>query len=382
MTKEFDFATEAIEATEVVGKARLGRRSLLRKGAMLGAAVPTVGGMLIAGCYEDPTGRRSEAEPTKFPSVPGPTAEGGHSTGTDTTTAAGHSATQMDDLHEAGVKQFLANAVSPITKGKGNLPLASRVENGVRIFELTMDEFDWETSPGVVKKARGYNNMVPGPIIRATEGERVRVIAKNNLEESTSIHWHGVIVENKMDGVPFITQPPIKSGGTFTYEFLLRNSGTHMYHSHHNAAEQTNRGLLGAFIIDPKEPASFPAHDSEYIMVLNDLSLGFTINGKGFPATELITAKLGQKLLIRYINEGEMVHPMHLHGMPQKVVAIDGYLLDSPYLCDTVSISPGNRFDVIVDCNEPGLWAFHCHVLSHAESNNGMFGLVTVLSVS
>ncbi len=377
MTEELNLAMDAAEA---IGRKRLARRSLLRKGAMLGAAVPTVGGMLVAGCYEDPTGRRSEAVPTKFPSVAGPTAEGGHSTGTDTTVS--HSAAEMDDLHEAGVKQFLANAASPITKGKGNLPAPSRVENGVRIFELTMDEFDWETTPGNFEKARGYNNMIPGPIIRATEGEAVRIIVKNNLEESSSVHWHGILLNNKMDGVPFVTQPPIKPGETFTYEFTLRNSGTHMYHSHHNAMEQTNRGLLGAFIVDPKDPASYPAHDAEYVMVINDLLLGFTINGKGFPATELVSAKLGQKLLIRYMNEGEMVHPMHLHGMAQKVVAIDGYLLANPYLCDTVSVAPGNRYDVIVDCTEAGLWAFHCHILSHAESSKGMFGLVTVLSVA
>ena len=360
------------------GKRRMGRRSLLRNGAILGAAVPTVGGMLVAGCYDDPTGRR--AEPTKFPSVPAvvPSSDG-HSTDTGTVS---HSATEMDDLHEAGVAQFLANAQSPITKGKGNLPLASRVENGVRIFELTMEELDWETTPGNFEKARGYNGMVPGPIIRATEGETVRIIVTNNLQESSSVHWHGILLANKMDGVPFITQPPIKSGETFTYEFTLKNSGTHMYHSHHNALEQTNRGLLGAFIVDPKDPASYPEHDAEYIMVINDLLLGFTINGKGFPATELISAKAGQKLLLRYMNEGDMVHPMHLHGLVQKVIAIDGYLLSNPYLCDTVSVAPGNRYDVIIECDEPGLWAFHCHILSHAESSKGMFGLVTVLSVT
>ncbi|HRA47458.1 MAG TPA: multicopper oxidase domain-containing protein, partial [Thermomicrobiales bacterium] len=98
-------------------------------------------------------------------------------------------------------------------------------------------------------------------------------------------------------------------------------------------------------------------------------------------ATQPITAKLGQKLLVRYMNEGLMIHPMHLHGMPQQVIARDGFILPSPFMCDTVEVSPGQRTDVLIDCTELGAWAFHCHVLSHAETATGMFGMVTVLIV-
>jgi len=251
----------------------------------------------------------------------------------------------------------------------------------VKVFRLTVDEVEWEVEPGKVVAARGYNGAVPGPILRATEGETVRIIVTNNLTESTTIHWHGLFVPNNMDGVPFINQEPIKPGSTFTYEFRLRNSGTHMYHSHHNSMDQVNRGLLGAFIVDPADPSTYPAYDREYIMVLNDLSLGFTINGKSFPATDAITAKLGERVLIRYMNEGVMNHPMHLHGMPQLVIARDGWPVNPPYMCDTVDVAPGNRYDVIVEVTEPGTWAFHCHVLSHAEGPQGMFGLVTAMIV-
>jgi manganese oxidase len=142
-----------------------------------------------------------------------------------------------------------------------------------------------------------------------------------------------------------------------------------------------NRGLLGAFIVDPRDAASYPAYDREYIMVLNDLSLGFTINGKGFPATEALQAKLGERVLIRYLNEGVMNHPMHLHGMPQLIVAKDGWPVNPPQMCDTVDVAAGNRYDVIVEATEAGPWAFHCHVLSHAEGPDGMFGLVTAMIV-
>jgi manganese oxidase len=292
-----------------------------------------------------------------------------------------HTPEEMDRLHAEGLQKFLENQTNPITAGQGNLPLEPTNVNGVKVFNLTCDEVQWEVEPGKVIAARGYNNAVPGPILRATEGDRVRIIVKNNLTESTTIHWHGLYVPNNMDGVPYINQDPIKSGETFTYEFTLRNSGTHMYHSHHNSMDQVNRGLLGAFIVDPRDPSSYPQYDREYIMVLNDLSLGFTINGKGFPATEAVFAKKGERVLIRYLNEGIMNHPMHLHGMPQQIIAIDGWPRTPFQMCDTVDVAPGNRYDVIVEATEVGAWAFHCHVLSHAEGPLGMFGLVTAMIV-
>jgi manganese oxidase len=144
-----------------------------------------------------------------------------------------------------------------------------------------------------------------------TEGDKVRVIVKNELAQSTAIHFHGLIVPNAMDGVPYITQPPIKPGASFTYEFAAKPAGTHMYHSHHNAAQQVGMGLLGAFIVEPKDPKSRPAFDKEATIVLNDGPLGYTLNGKGFPATQPIVCKQGEKVLIRYINEGSQLHPMH-----------------------------------------------------------------------
>jgi FtsP/CotA-like multicopper oxidase with cupredoxin domain len=116
-------------------------------------------------------------------------------------------------------------------------------------------------------------------------------------------------------------------------------------------------------------------------MILNDGPLGFTINGKGFPATEPIVAKLGQLIRVRYMNEGLQIHPMHLHGLAQLVVAKDGYPLPDPHYEDTVLVAPGERVDVLIRASELGTWAFHCHILTHAESDQGMFGMVTALVV-
>jgi FtsP/CotA-like multicopper oxidase with cupredoxin domain len=298
-----------------------------------------------------------------------------HAGTTDSATA--HAAVeQMDSMHEKGVKAFPAK-----TEGKGNMPLAPTMDGKVKVFHLTAAPVKWEVTPGTFVDAFAYNGQVPGPQIRIKEGDRVRIILKNDLPESTAIHWHGVEVPNDMDGVPYITQPPVKPGESFTYEFTLKNSGSHMYHSHHNSTMQVGKGLLGAFIVEPKVPRAIERADIDYVMIINDSSGGFTLNGKGFPATEPIVAKKGQRVRIRFMNEGQMIHPMHLHGMPMLVIDKDGYPQPMPWKCDTLNVAPGERWDVIVDAQAVGTWAFHCHILSHAESQMGMFGMVTALII-
>lgn len=283
---------------------------------------------------------------------------------------------EMDRLHEEGMKAFPA-----ATEGLGGQPLEYQLDGDVKVFNVTCSVIQWEVEPGKLVEAWAYNGTVPGPEIRVTEGDMVRINVTNELHQSTSVHWHGLVVPNSMDGVTFLTQPPIKPGETFTYEFTAKPAGTHMYHAHHNSAEQVSKGLLGSFIVEPADPTSRPAFDREYTIVLNDGPHGFTINGKGFPATQPLVCKQGEKVMIRYMNEGMMIHPMHLHGMPQLVIAKDGYLQPQPWLCDTLNIAPGERWEVIVDATELGAWAFHCHILTHAESAHGMYGMVTVFIV-
>ncbi|MGB5050854.1 MAG: copper oxidase [Caldilineaceae bacterium] len=286
---------------------------------------------------------------------------------------------EMDRMHEEGVNIFL-DGIDP-TNGFWGTPLEYREEDGVKIFEVTCQEVDWEVEPGNTVAAMAYNGIVPGPEIRVTEGDTVRILVHNEMSQSTGVHWHGVIVPNNMDGVPYFTQPPIRPGETFVYEFTTRNAGSHMYHSHHNALEQVSRGLLGAFIIEPADKTNEPVVDADYVLIMNDVGIGLTLNGKSFPYTQPIMAKLGEKFRIRYMNEGVMIHPMHLHGLEQLVITKDGWPLPQPYYCDTVNVAPGERFDVIVEAHTPGAWAFHCHILSHAESAHGMFGMVTAVIV-
>jgi manganese oxidase len=288
----------------------------------------------------------------------------------------------MDVHHQEGIQAFL-DQIGADTRF-WDRPLEFTMDGDVKVFELTCNNVQWESDvPGTFRPAFAYNNTIPGPTIRATQGERVRIIVHNEMDQSTSVHWHGLDIPNEQDGVTFVNQNPIRPGETFTYEFTLENYGSHMYHSHHNSMEQVVGGLLGAFIIDPsaEHAAEEPASDKEYVYILNDSILGFTVNGKGFPYTQPLTAKVGERVRIRFYNEGLMIHPMHLHGMPMEVFAKDGYVLPAPYKCDTLNIAPGERYDVIVNVRAAGLWALHCHILSHVEGRNGMFGMVTVFVV-
>jgi FtsP/CotA-like multicopper oxidase with cupredoxin domain len=155
-----------------------------------------------------------------------------------------------------------------------------------------------------------------------------------------------------------------------------------MYHTHHNAAEQEGKGLYGVFIVDPKVPTV--DYDREYIQVLSELGGYFLINGKAFPATEPLQARVGERVLIRLINLGQMTHPMHMHGQPFKIVSTDGYPVPevAQLTKDVVNIGPGERYDLLMTPDNPGTWLFHCHILTHVQ-NHGVEpgGMISVVKV-
>ncbi len=261
-------------------------------------------------------------------------------------------------------------------------PLKPTLDGDTKVFNLTVDEIEQhidEMQPPVA--ALGYNAQWPGPTIRVNQGDKVRAIFTNNLKETTSVHFHGVqFTDFFQDGVPFVTQKPIIPGESYTYEFTATDAGSLMYHSHHNASDQVGRGLLGAFIVDPMpDPVLY---DREYIWISNDSLGGFTINGHGFPATVPVLAAVGETVRIRFMNEGIMMHPWHVHGNVMKVVARDGRPLGTAaFECDTLGVNPGERYDALITVDRAGVWAFHCHILPHVEGSSGMYGMVNTLIV-
>ncbi len=300
---------------------------------------------------------------------------------------------QMDATMAKSVSIYTAQLKNgPNTKGVGNQLLAPRIlGNGTKVFHLTAELANWEVSPGNTVRAWTFNGTVPGPEIKVNVGDHVRIVLDNKLPMSTAIHFHGLEVPFTMDGVPDVTQPPVKPGQSFTYDFVAKQPELGMYHSHDDAQVQVPNGMLGIFQVgDVALPPNTGPVTQEVPMVLNDAGvIGLSINGKSFPATAPVIAHVGDWVELNYFNEGLQIHPMHLHGLPQLVIAEDGYPLASPYTVDTLAVAPGQRFTTLVHVtsdflgpnNTPGIWAFHCHILTHAEGPNGMFGMVTTFIV-
>ena len=289
---------------------------------------------------------------------------------------------------------------------QGGAVLEPRIENGVKVFDLEASVIRWSILPGVEVEAFAYNKQVPGPTLRVTQGDRVRINVTNRLPESTTVHWHGLDVPNAMDGPAYVTQKPIEPGETFSYEYTVEQSGTYFYHTHDHVDRQQALGLYGALIIDPKNPADAITADLEYTVQLQEwlkregltfpsmpMDGGFpnffTINGKSYPATETINMKVGQLLKIRFVGSNTTaIHPMHIHGGPFQVVAVDGATLPQTarYTADTVNVGPGQRFDVLWRALRPGKWLLHCHIPHHTTNNNfeekGGGGLTMVIDVN
>jgi FtsP/CotA-like multicopper oxidase with cupredoxin domain len=315
---------------------------------------------------------------------------------------------EMDAKMASVAKEFLQyNGLADpklVSQGQGNQPLEPKIlADGTKEFDLTAKIVDWEVEPGKIVKAWTYNGQVPGPILRAQVGDKVRIVVKNDLPQSTSLHLHGVRVPNANDGVDPYTQDPIKPGDTYSYDFTALEPSVGMYHSHHNAQVQIPNGMAGALLIGPKggDWKSYTEKylqlikdangrmidtdgkvDQEVVMVLNDAgNIGLSLNGKSFPETQAYSMKVGQTMLVHYYNEGLQWHPMHMHQPHGLVVARDGVLLDQPYSADTITVGPGERYSVLYTAQDPGVWAWHCHILTHAETPDGMRYMVTAIKV-
>lgn len=274
-------------------------------------------------------------------------------------------------------------------KGGGILEPTTVEADGTKVYDVVAEIVPWEVEPGKIVDAWTYNGTVPAPEIRLQVGDKFRMNFTNNLPESTAVHFHGVRVPYQMDGVPPYTQHQVRPGESMVYEFEAIEPAVGIYHSHHNAQLQVPNGLFGGFFIGEMEipeylqEKGFTEIDKEVTMVLNDSgTIGLSLNGKSFPATEPYTLRVGETMLVHYMNEGLMAHPMHMHQPMGWVIAKDGKQLDFPMPGDTINVAPGERYSVLYQAQDIGVWAWHCHILNHAEGPDGMFGMVTALIVT
>ncbi|MFZ0592227.1 MAG: copper oxidase [Bryobacteraceae bacterium] len=253
------------------------------------------------------------------------------------------------------------------------------VDNGVKVFRLIAEPVKQQIAPNKTIDVWGYNGSAPGPTIQITQGDRVRIIVDNHLPESTSMHWHGFEIPHEMDGGPGISQDPIKPGGRFIYEFTLHQAGTYFYHSH--MAMQEMMGMLGAFIMHPKQ-AYTPAVDKDFVILMqeyavlpnnaipNTMNMEFNwlvFNGKAGPAATPLIVRLGDRVRIRFINLGMDHHPIHVHGHTFYTTGTEGGRIPECAWVpgNTVLVGVAQARDVEFVANNPGDWMVHCHLPHH-----------------
>jgi FtsP/CotA-like multicopper oxidase with cupredoxin domain len=340
-------------------------------------------------------------------------------------------------MHVVGGVGAIASAagLAQLRPGSGAPGAAAALAGEPRTVHLEARSVRWELAPGRTVSAMAYNGQIPGPIIRAREGERLRIALKNELPEPTTVHWHGVDVPNGMDGVPEVTQKPVAPGETFVYEFDARPAGTRWYHTHFHEHRQMDLGLAAALVIEPSGPEPM-SYDRELTLVLDDWVTGvgpavpptpagtaggrgsmggmmggrmmgrngmmggrgmggmmggrgmggmmgggaaeppydtMTINGKAYPATEPLRLRKGERVRLRLVNaSNEHTHVVRLAGHRLHVTHTDGNPLESVVEVDAIPMAPSERYDVVVVADRPGAWWLHCTEPGHTAAGEQM----------
>jgi manganese oxidase len=262
-----------------------------------------------------------------------------------------------------------------------------RMKDGVKEFHLVAEPVVRELAPGMKANLWGYNGTSPGPTIEAVEGDRVRIFVTNRLPEATSIHWHGMLLPSGMDGVTGLTQPGIGAGKTFVYEFVLTKSGTFMYHPHADETLQMAMGMMGMFIVHPKDRRQHRVdRDFVFLLASYDIEPGsatpkvntmldfnlWAWNSRVFPGIDPLVARTGDRVRIRVGNLTMTNHPMHLHGHHFEVTGTDGGWVPKsarwPEVTTDVAVGQMRAFEFDATAGD---WAFHCHKSHHTMNAMG-----------
>jgi FtsP/CotA-like multicopper oxidase with cupredoxin domain len=284
------------------------------------------------------------------------------------------------------VERPRAAGYTPVVTPNGST-LPWRWEDGHKTFHLIAEPVVREFAPGLRVNCWGYNGQTPGPTIEAVEGDRVRIYVENRLPEPTSVHWHGVLLPNGMDGVAGLNQRRIEPGETFKYEFQVRQHGTQMYHPHFDEMVQQQMGMMGFLIFHPRRPArridrDFGIFLAEWFIkpgtsipdptMMLDFNV-FTFNSRVFPGTAPMLVRLGDRVRIRIANISMDSHPIHIHGHSFRWTASDGGPLpETAWIPETsINVPPGTTRDVEFVADNPGDWAFHCHKVHHTMNQMG-----------
>jgi manganese oxidase len=274
-----------------------------------------------------------------------------------------------------------------ITPNGATLPL-QRVGD-VKVGHLIAQPIDHEFMPGLRADCWGYNGRTPGPTIEVTQGDKVRMYVTNRLPEPTTVHWHGILLPNGMDGVAGLTQRGIEPGQTYMYEFTFTRPGTYMYHPHFDEMTQMAMGMVGMIVVHPRAPRG-PRVDRDFVLMTHEwkIKVGtskpdptamldfnvLTFNSRAFPGTDPLVVGKNERVRIRIGNLSAMDHhPIHLHGHYFKLVATDGgEIPESAQWPETTILVPtGSTRTIEFIADAPGDWAMHCHMTHHTMNQMG-----------
>jgi manganese oxidase len=263
-----------------------------------------------------------------------------------------------------------------------------RMNGDWKEFHLVAEEVEREIAPGMTARLWGYNGQTPGPTIEVVEGDKVRIFVTNKLPEHTTIHWHGMLLPNGMDGVGGVTQPHIPAGKTFVYEFAIKGSGTFMYHPHSDEMVQMAMGMMGSLVVHPKDP-QFRRVDRDFAFIMSSYRFDpgtslpqvaemtefniWTFNARVFPGIDVMPVRQGDRVRIRMANLTMTNHPIHLHGHHFAVSCTDGgWVPESAQWPEaTIDVPVGSIRAVDFVADQSGDWAFHCHKSHHTMNSMG-----------
>jgi FtsP/CotA-like multicopper oxidase with cupredoxin domain len=263
-----------------------------------------------------------------------------------------------------------------------------RMNTGWKEFHLVAEPVRRQLAPGMTANLWGYNGQSPGPTIECVEGDKLRIFVTNKLPEHTTIHWHGVLLPNGMDGVGGLTQPQIPVGKTFVYEFEMKHSGTFMYHPHADEMVQMAMGMMGFIVVHPRNP-SFMRADRDFVFLINayDIEPGaytpktatmtefnlWSWNSRVFPGIAPMVVRKGDRVRIRMGNLTMTNHPIHIHGHNFKVTCTDGGWVPAsaqwPETSADIPVGAIRAVEFVAD--NAGDWAFHCHKSHHTMNAMG-----------
>jgi len=267
--------------------------------------------------------------------------------------------------------------LSVVTTDVGDLD--HTMDGSTKVFHLVAEVIRQKIHPDKTLDLWGFNGSAPGPTIQVSQGDHVRVIFDNHLPEPCSLHWHGFEDMIGNDGMPGISQEPVKPGGRFIYEFEIHQAGTYFYHSHMAMQEMT--GMLGGFIMHPRTPnhphcdKDFLLHLQEYAVlpnntVPNTMNMEYNwllLNGKAGPASTPLIVRQGERVRVRFVNLGMDHHPMHIHGYTFQVTGTEGGRIPQTawWPGTTVLVGVAQARDIEFTADRAGDWMLHCHLPHH-----------------